>query len=49
MFDELKTLCDELIARCQRYELLPADSDELASELSELTGLDEDTICTLID
>lgn len=36
--EQLTALVTELIALCQRYDLLPTDSKELADELQDLAS-----------
>lgn len=35
---QLTALCNGLIALCQRYDLLPTNSDELADELQAIAS-----------
>lgn len=36
--DTLRTLCYELIAFCQRFDILSTTTDELADELQEIAA-----------
>lgn len=49
MEEEYKSLCNELIAYCQRQGVLSTESESLFEELENITGIDQECLKELID